>query len=43
MKKLTILFMAAILLIGVTQASEAQQFKWKLQSTSRPVPRTSTC
>jgi TRAP-type mannitol/chloroaromatic compound transport system substrate-binding protein len=33
MKRLAILFMAAVLLIGITQASEAQQFKWKLQST----------
>jgi TRAP-type mannitol/chloroaromatic compound transport system substrate-binding protein len=33
MKKLTVLFAAVALLIGVSPPTEAQQFKWKLQST----------
>lgn len=33
MKKLAVLFMAAVLLVGIAQAVQAQQFKWKLQST----------
>ena len=33
MKKLTVFFMAAVLMVAITQTAEAQQFKWKLQST----------